>query len=97
MSRVAIFLLVVVMATAFYQVHRQYDLRLTFTELERAKSEAQRLAAEHDRLQVNKRAQATSLRVEKLAREQLGMQAIRPGITEYVLVAADQDLEGVQP
>ena len=36
------------------------------------------------RLEVEKRAQATWLRVEKLAKEKLAMRSITPAITEYV-------------
>jgi cell division protein FtsL len=40
----------------------------------------------HDRLDVERRAQATPVRVEKLAREQLHMRTITPAITEYATV-----------
>ena len=44
----------------------------------------QRAHVEHERLQVEKRAQATPARVEKLAREQLHMRPATPAITQYV-------------
>ena len=43
-----------------------------------------RLETERDRLLVERRAQATPLRVEKLAREQLQMRSATPAITHYV-------------
>ena len=46
-------------------------------------SESRRLEVENDRLDVERRAQSTPLRVEKLAREQLHMRTITPGITQY--------------
>ena len=49
-----------------------------------AVAEARRLDTEHQRLQVEKRAQATPLRVEKLARAQLNMRTATPAITQYV-------------
>jgi cell division protein FtsL len=39
---------------------------------------------ENEKLQFEKRAQATSLRVEKLAKEQLQMRTPTPAITQYV-------------
>ena len=65
-------------------MHTQYESRRLFTELDRAVAEARRLGTEHQRLQVEKRAQATSLRVEKLAQEKLAMRPVTPAITEYV-------------
>ena len=84
MTRLSVVLLMAVLASALYLVHTQYESRRLFTELERVRAEAVRLDVERDRLQVDKRAQATPLRVEKLARDQLKMQAATPAITQYV-------------
>jgi cell division protein FtsL len=83
MSRVSLVLFLMVMASAFYLVHTQYESRSLTTEIDRANSEARRLEIENDRLDVERRAQATPLRVEKLAREQLRMRTITPAITQY--------------
>ncbi|MDB5730353.1 MAG: ftsL [Variovorax sp.] len=77
-------LLLAVLATAMALVHTQYRSRQLFTELHSAKNEARRLEADLDRLQVEKRAQATPLRIEKLAREQLHMRTTTPAITQYM-------------
>ena len=42
---------------------------------------------EHDRLQVEQRAQATPLRVEQIARQQLQMRTASPAITQYVTLS----------
>ena len=84
MTRLSIVLLVAVMVSALYVVRVQYDSRRLFTELDRANAEAHRLETERARLEVEKRAEATSLRVEKLARDKLAMRSITPAITEYV-------------
>ena len=84
MTRLNLVLLVAVLASALYLVHTQYQSRRLFTELDRANSEARKLETENERLQVEKRAQATPLRVEKLAREQLQMRTASPAITQYV-------------
>ena len=88
MTRLSIVLLLAVMASALYLVHVQYESRQLFTEMERATAEAHRLDVERDRLQVEKRGQATPLRVEKLARDQLQMRNTTPAITLYVPYAA---------
>ncbi|RYY52684.1 MAG: cell division protein FtsL [Comamonadaceae bacterium] len=84
MARLQLILLIAVLATAMYLVHTQYRSRQLVTELDQARSEARRLDAESDVLQVEKRAQATPLRVEKLAKEQLQMRTPTPAITQYV-------------
>ncbi|AVS73139.1 cell division protein FtsL [Paracidovorax cattleyae] len=84
MTRLSLVLLVGVLASALYLVRTQYESRLLFTELDRAVSESRRLETEHQRLQVEKRAQATPLRVEKLARDRLQMRTATPAITQYV-------------
>ena len=109
MTRLNVVLLLAVLASAIYLVHTQYESRRLFTELDRAVAEARRLETEHQRLQVEKRAQATPLRVEKIARAQLNMRTATPAITQYVAdpqgvaaAAAAGDAtpsrpEGVQP
>lgn len=92
MLRLNVLLLLAVLGSALYLVHNQYDSRLLYTELDRAQSEARRLELEQERLQVDKRAQATPLRVETLARAQLHMRTATPAITEYV-----QDAAGAAP
>ena len=84
MTRLNVVLLLAVLASAIYLVHTQYESRRLFTELDRAVAEARRLETEHQRLQVEKRAQATSLRVERIARAQLNMRTATPAITQYV-------------
>lgn len=88
MLRLSIVLLAAVMVSALYLVRVQYDSRRLFTELDRAVAEARRLDTERSRLEVEKRAAATSLRVETLAKDKLGMRTITPAITEYVTSAA---------
>ena len=84
MTRLSIVLLAALIFSAMYLVRVQYDSRRLFTELDRAVAEARRLETERGRLEVETRAQATSLRVEKLAKEKLAMRTVTPAITEYV-------------
>nr|WP_205964746.1 cell division protein FtsL [Ramlibacter agri] len=82
--RVNLLLLVAVIASALYLVRVQYESRALYAEIDKAHSEARKLEVENERLQVEKREQATPARVEKLAREQLQMRAATPAITQYV-------------
>ena len=84
MARLNLLLMLAVVASALYLVHTQYLSRQLYTELDRTQQEARRLELDRDRLQVEKRAQATPLRVEKLAKEQLQMRTTTPAITQYV-------------
>jgi len=84
MIRVNLLLLIAILASALYVVQVQYESRRLYTEIEKARNEARKLDIEHERLQVERRAQATPARVEKLAREQLQMRSATPAITQYV-------------
>jgi cell division protein FtsL len=90
MIRVNLVLLLAVVISAVYLVSVQYDSRRLFAEFDKARSEAKRLESEFDRLQVEKRAQATPSRVERLAREKLQMRQATPGITTYVTYSAPE-------
>ena len=84
MTRLNLVLLVAVIASALYLVRTQYESRRLYAEIDKAVGEARKLQLENERLQVEKRAQATPLRVEKLAKEQLQMRSASPAITQYV-------------
>ena len=86
MIRLNLVLLVAVLASAFYLVHTQYESRRLYTALDRAQAQVRKLEAEHEQLQVERRAQATPARVQQLATRQLDMRAVTPGITQYVTV-----------
>ncbi|MBG9389923.1 cell division protein FtsL [Caenimonas aquaedulcis] len=89
-TRLNMVLLLAVIASALFLVKTQYESRHLFAELDKANGEARRIEVENGRLQVEKRAQATPLRVEKLAKEQLQMRSASPAITQYVKQGAQQ-------
>ena len=84
MTRLNLLLLLAVLASALYLVRTQYESRRLYVELEKATTKNRALEAENERLQVEKRAQATPLRVEKLAKDKLQMRTTTPAITQYV-------------
>ena len=85
MTRLNIVLLIAVIVSGLYLVHVQYESRRLFTALDRANAEAHRLEVEYDRLQVERRGQATPSRVESIAKAQLQMRMPTPAITDYVV------------
>ncbi len=84
MTRLNLVLLLAVLFSALYLVNVQYESRRLFTDIDQAKALGRKLELEGERLQVEKRAQATPLRVERLARDQLQMRVATPAITHYV-------------
>lgn len=84
MARVNLLLLLAVVASALYLVDIQYESRRLYVELEKATAQGRKLETENERLQVEKRAQATPLKIEKLAQERLQMRMATPAITQYV-------------
>ncbi len=84
MTRLNLVLLLAVLFSALYLVHTQYESRRLFVELEKTAALSRQLEAEKERLEVDKRAQATPLRVEQISRERLQMRSATPAITQYV-------------
>ncbi|MDZ7938682.1 MAG: cell division protein FtsL [Rhodoferax sp.] len=84
MMRLNLMLLLAVVASALYLVGVQYESRSVFVDMEKARNESRRLETELERLQVEKRAQATPARVEQLAKAKLQMRQVSPGVTTYV-------------
>jgi len=85
MSRVNSLLLLALIASSLYLVRTAYESRRLFTEPGRAKNEAARLDTEYKRLEAERQAAATHLRVERTAREKLAMRNATPAVTVYVV------------
>lgn len=84
MTRLNVVLLLALVASALALVQTAYESRRLFAEIERAKAELARLESDHARLTAERQAQATNLRVERLARDRLQMAPISPQVTQYV-------------
>ena len=100
MARLNLVLLLAVLASALYLVRTQYESRRLYVELEKASAQSRRIATENERLQVEKRAQATPLKIEKLAQERLQMRTATPAITQYVsypMAAGASSAQAAQP
>ncbi len=84
MTRINLLLGVALLVSSLYLVRTAYDSRRLFTEFDRAKNEASRLDTDYKRLEAEREAQATNLRVERTAREKLAMRTATPAVTVYV-------------
>ncbi len=84
MTRINLILLVALLASCLLLVKTAYESRRVFAALDRARQEERQLDAEFKRLDAERQAQATHLRVEKMAREKLGMRTATPAVTAYV-------------
>jgi cell division protein FtsL len=84
MMKLNLLLAVALVASAMYLVRTAYDSRRLFAELDKSKSTAAKLEADRVRLEAERQAAATNLRVEKTARDKLAMRAATPAVTLYV-------------
>ena len=84
MSKLNLFLLAAVLGSSLLLVNTAYESRRVFAALDRARKDALKLEAEYQRLEAERQAQATHLRVEKVAREKLRMRTATPAVTAYV-------------
>lgn len=84
MTRGQLLLFPVLLVSALVLVRVAYDSRRLFTQIDRARAEERALQAEFQRLDAERRAQATHLRVERVAREKLQMQGATAAVTHYV-------------
>ena len=89
MTRLNLFLVIAIILSGLFLVHSHYQSRRAFMALEAATKEATRLELEYERLQVERRAQASPLRIEQIAKQQLQMRLVTPGITQYVKQPAE--------
>lgn len=87
MTRLNIVLFLVLIASGLYLVRVSYQARHLFVEVERAQAEQRALDTEYEQLTLEKRTQATPLRVEKVAREKLNMRTATAAVTHYVTLA----------
>ena len=84
MARLNLMLLLAVLVSALTLVRTQYESRRLYVELEKAAAQSRKIETQSERLQVEKRAEATPLKIEKLARDRLQMRTTTPAITQYV-------------
>ena len=84
MARLNLLLLAVLVVCALSLVTSRHQARKLFVELEREQQRARSYETEYGQLQLEQSTWAMPARVEKIAREQLGMQLPGPGRVEIV-------------
>lgn len=84
MTRLNLVLLAALLVSGLVLVNSAYDARQLFTALDVEQREARRLDAEQRRLDAERQAQATPLRVEKVARERLRMRSSSAAYSHYI-------------
>ena len=89
MTRVNLLLLAALLGSCLYLVKTAYESRRLFHALDRARVQSAQLDTEFKRLDAERQAQATHLRVEKMAREKLRMRTATPAVTHYVVDGAN--------
>jgi cell division protein FtsL len=82
-TRTNALLLALLVLSALLLVRTSYDARRLFTEIDRARSQERMLETEFQRLDAERRVQATHLRVERVAREKLQMRNATAALTHY--------------
>lgn len=92
MLRLNLLLAIVLLGSCVWLIRTSHESRRLFVALERAQSESHELQIDFERLEVDKRAQATPLRVERLAREKLRMFGNSPTLTHYVSASASSPM-----
>jgi cell division protein FtsL len=84
MARLNLVLALVLVASGLYLVRVSYESRRIFAEIENAHGTERQLESDRRRLEAERQAQATHLRVERTARDKLAMRAATPANTTYV-------------
>ncbi len=97
MMRLNLLLAVVLLGSCVWLIRTSHESRRLFVELEKSQKDAHELQIDFERLEVDKRGQATSGRVERLAREKLRMFGNSPTTTQYVSTAPADAASGVRP
>jgi len=87
LNKLEVLLLLALLASALVLVRTSYESRQVFAALDKARGEQRQLDAEFKRLDSERQAQATNLRVDRVARDKLGMRTATPGVTQYVFDA----------
>ena len=80
-------LAIVLIVSGLYLVKISYESRRLFAEIENAHGTERQLESDRRRLEAERQAQATHLRVESVASTKLGMRAATPANTQYVVDA----------
>lgn len=97
MSRLNIFLLIVVLGCALSVVNATNQQRRLFVQLERAQSEERQLQQDYAQLQYEQSALSKTSRIEQVATASLKMQPAATGSTQYLTLAPGASVAAEAP
>lgn len=89
---VVVLLAVAVVASALAVVESKHDTRRLFQQIEQLRDQRDALNVDWSRLRLEQGALATHSRVERIARDQLGL--IQPDARDILLIRLDQRISG---
>jgi cell division protein FtsL len=92
MTRLNLLLLLALVLSGLYLVKTSYESRRLFTAIDGAQTEARQLEADLQREQAERQTAGTTLRVEKVARDKLGMAMPKP---DRIIPVVDRAASGV--
>jgi cell division protein FtsL len=84
LSKLDVLLVLALILSGLALVRTSYEARRLYAAVDKARAEQRQLDAEFKRLDAERQAQATHLRVEKVARDKLAMRPATPAVTHYV-------------
>ena len=87
MARLNLVLALLLIVSGLYLVRISYESRRLFAEIEHEHGAERQLESDRRRLEAERQAQATHLRVKATARTKLNMRATTPANTQYVVDA----------
>jgi cell division protein FtsL len=93
-SRVNLVLVVLLLASCLWLVHTSQRTRQLTSKLHTASERQKLLDAELKRLEAERQAQATHLRVDRVARDKLGMVSMTPAVIVTVALPASAAASG---
>lgn len=83
MNRLNLMLLLILVASSLVLVRAAYETRRLRSDIHRAELEIERLEGERKQYEAERQLQATTVRVDRSAREKLGMFVVSPAVTMY--------------
>jgi cell division protein FtsL len=92
LSKLNLLLLLALLGSCLLLVRSAYESRRVFAALDDARVEQQLLDAEFKRLDAERQQQATNHKVDRVARDRLGMNTVTPGATTAVFETAASGL-----
>lgn len=93
MSKLNLLLLLALLGSCLLLVRSAYESRRVFAALDKARVEQRVLEIEYKRLESERQQQATNQKVDRVARDKLGMRTVTPGATVPVFEVAASALQ----